>query len=357
MFALASLLVSFAGTARAIGVDVLEVVASIPPHLAGRFRETRGFSQASAGHFLVFDRRAHTVFGIDEAMSAAYPLVEIGGEPGRILEPTAFSAAADGSFVVADAPRGQGRVQVFSPAGQLLHQFLLPGPARARLTIDGFAAGGLAGLHYTGTSLLMSVPEWGGLITEYSLSGKPLRTFGQLRPTGHEDDRDVHLALNSGLVISTPDGGCFFVFQTGQPVFRKYDASGALQFERHVEGREIDALVSTLPDRWPRGADEQPMIQPTVRAAAVDPAAQLWISLSVPFTYVFDRDGDKVRVVQLRAAGVVAPTSLVFGKNGRLLATPQLAIFDPGAVSHVPVESTTLAPVILQPSTPSRDKP
>ena len=253
---------ALAATIAAIAPEVLVAVDAIPAHLAGRFRESRGFSQAAAGHFLIFDRRAHTVFGIDEAMSAAYPIVEIGAEPGRILGPTAFGAAADGSFVVADAPRGQGRVQVFSPAGQLLQHFLLPGPARTRLMIDGFAGSGVAGLHYTGTSVLICQPEWGGLITEYSLLGQPLRTFGQLRATGHESDPDVHLALNSGLALAAPDGGYFFVFQAGRPVLRKYDAQGRLQFERQVQGREIDAVVASLPDRLAprcrRAADDLP---------------------------------------------------------------------------------------------------
>jgi hypothetical protein len=347
------MVLALAATIAAIAPEVLVAIDAIPAHLAGRFRESRGFSQTAAGHFLIFDRRAHTVFGIDDAMSAAYPIVEIGAEPGRILGPTAFGAAADGSFVVADAPRGQGRVQVFSPIGQLRQHFLLPGPARTRLMIDGFAAGGVAGLHYTGTSVLLCQPEWGGLITEYSMLGQPLRTFGQLRATGHEGDPDVHLALNSGLAVAAPDGGYFFVFQAGRPVLRKYDAQGRLQFERQVEGREIDAVVASLPDRWPRGAGEQPMISPTVRTAAVDPKGQLWIALSVPYTYVFDLDGDKVRVVQLRAGGVLSPSSLVFGKDGRLLTTPALAIFDPALVSNLPVDATILKPVTLQPQTPS----
>jgi hypothetical protein len=118
-----------------------------------------------------------------------------------------------------------------------------------------------------------------------------------------------------------------------------------------VEGREIDPLVASFPNRWPRGADEEPMIAPMVRAAAVDPKGQLWISLSVPYTYVFDADGDKRRVVQLRAGGVVSPRSLAFGKEGRLLVTPMLAVFDPDVVSNVPVDTTILEPVTLQPQT------
>jgi hypothetical protein len=344
---------TFAATIAAMAPEVLAAVDAIPAHLAGRFREARGFSRAATGHFLIFDRRAHAVFGIDSAMSAVYPIVEIGAEPGRILGPTAFSAAADGSFVVADAPRGQARLQVFSSTGQLLQQFLLPGAARSSLTIDGFAGNGVAGLYYTGTSVLICQPERGGLITEYSLLGQPLRTFGELRATGHESDPDVHLALNGGLVMAAPDGGYVFVFQAGRPAFRKYDAQGRLQFERQVQGREIDAAIARLPDQWSRGAGEQPLIVPTVRAAAVDPKGRLWIALSVPYTYVFDTDGDKVRDVQLRAGGVLSPASLVFSADGRLLTTPGLAIFDPAVASDLPVDATIVEPVTLQPQTPS----
>jgi hypothetical protein len=72
-----------------------------------------------------------------------------------------------------------------------------------------------------------------------------------------------------------------------------------------------------------------PLVQPTIRAAAVDKAGRLWISFVAPYTYVYDPDGDKVRVVQFRGAGVVAPDSLFFGKGGRLLVTPGLLAFQP----------------------------
>ncbi len=68
---------------------------------------------------------------------------------------------------------------------------------------------------------------------------------------------------------------------------------------------------------------------PTVRAAAVDGAGRLWISLAVPYTYVYDAQGDKVRTVQFSAAGVISPTSLFFTRDGRLLVTPGCYEFDP----------------------------
>ena len=61
---------------------------------------------------------------------------------------------------------------------------------------------------------------------------------------------------------------------------------------------------------------------PNVRAASVDRNANLWIAMAVPYTYVYDEDGEKTRVVQFRAAGLIAPTSLFFAPSGHLLVAP-----------------------------------
>ena len=70
-----------------------------------------------------------------------------------------------------------------------------------------------------------------------------------------------------------------------------------------------------------------PVVAPTVRTAAVDRAGSVWIAFVVPFTYVFDGDGDRVRSVQFRATGLVNPRSLFFGPAGRALVTPGLYEF------------------------------
>jgi hypothetical protein len=64
-----------------------------------------------------------------------------------------------------------------------------------------------------------------------------------------------------------------------------------------------------------------------VRTAAVDPDGRLWISFVLPFTYVFDAEGEKVRTVQFRAAGVLSPSSLSFAGRDRVLVTPGCYIF------------------------------
>jgi hypothetical protein len=176
----------------------------------------------------------------------------------------------------------------------------------------------------------MNQPETGGLVTEYGLAGTAVRTFGALRVTGHEEDRDVHLALNVGLPVVNPQGGYYFVFQTGEPRFRKYTRDGTLQFERTLQGREVDELLKAMPTTWPRreiGGQQLPVVPPVVRAAAADPKGRLWVSLVTPVTYVFDGDGDLVRRVQFKAAGTISPASLFFAGASRLLVSPGLYEF------------------------------
>jgi hypothetical protein len=315
-------------------VEVLKSTGGLPAHIAGQFAEPIGFQQARDGRHYVFDRRAHTVYRIDESLARAERIVQIGQEAGRIIEPTAFDLDPEGMFVVADAPNNVERVQIFGPDGTRLGGFTLPGRAAPRITLGSVVLNGLGSLQFTGRSILMNQPESGALFMEFGLSGTPLRTLGLLRPTGNEQDRDVHLALNVGMPLAHPKGGFYFVFQAGIPIFRRYDAKGKLLYERHVEGPELDGLLAAMPSSWPRRGGpgegrELPLILPTVRTAAVDRDGNLWIALAVPYTYVYDSDGEKIRTVQFSAAGIVSPTSLFFTAGGRVLVTPGCYEFRP----------------------------
>jgi hypothetical protein len=317
-------------TVSALTPEVLRSTGGVPAYVAGQFRQPAGFQQSASGQYFVFDRRAHTVYGLDAQQSSAWEIVKIGGESGRIIDPTAFAVEPNGTFVVADAPNNRERIQIFTPAGFRIGGFLLPGRLKTRVVIENAVLNGIGSLQYTGTSILMSQPETGALISEYELNGGVHRTIGRLRQTGHEDDPELHLALNSGIPLVDPAGGFFFVFQTGEPVFQKYDASGRLVFERRIQGGEIDALVAALPSIWPKRQTtegELPLVTPTIRTAAVDPDGHLWIAFTVPYTYVFDREGDKIRVVQFRGAGIMTPSSLFFGRNNKVLVTPGLFEF------------------------------
>jgi hypothetical protein len=306
-------------------VEVLQSINALPPDIVGRFRQPMGFARVPNGPYYVFDRRGHSVHTVDEQGTLVRTLVEIGGEDGRLLDPTAFDVAADGSFAVADAPGGRERVQVFGAAGIRTGGFTRPGRTAARVGLGSLVLSGVGSLVYTGRSIVLSEPDTGWLLTEYTTAGAAIRSMGELRPTGQEADREVHLALNAGLALPEPSGGFFFVFLAGRPAIRKYSASGALVFERAIQGRELDELLAAQPQRWPRrtvGDREVPLVAPVVRTAAVDPGGRLWVSFILPYTYVYDPEGEKTRTLQFRAAGVLAATSLTFPGLDRVLVTP-----------------------------------
>jgi hypothetical protein len=309
---------------------ILPSIDAVPAHIAGRFRDATGFQQSASGQYFVFDRRSHVVFGIDAEKSSAWEIVHIGAEAGRLIDPTAFAVAPDGTFAVADAPQNHERIQVFTPAGFRTAGFTLPERQTPRVVFENYVMNGIGSLQFTGHSVYLSQPERGSLATEYALDGSTRRTIGRLRATGHESDRPLHLALNNGIPLPDADGGLWFVFQTGEPVIQKYDRDGRLQFERRVQGREIEQAIAALPTTWPMRKDadgEYPIVTPTIRSAAIDRDGRVWISLLAPFTYVFDRDGDKIRVVQFHGAGIVSPNSLFFNSRGRVLVTPGLFEF------------------------------
>lgn len=316
----------------ALRVEMLRSTGSLPPHIVGSYEEPLNFQQDASGTYFVFDRRGHTVHTVDAGKTTTRKILEIGQEDGRVIQPTGFDVTADGRFVVADVPRAQQRVQTFDRSGRLLTGFFLPGMPAARVVIGNLMLNGAGSVQHTGSTLLISHPESGALFTEYSPGGYAQRSIGRLRTTGFEDDREVHIAMNAGLPLVDPTGGFYHVFITGKPIFRKYSNTGALVFERHIEGRELDGLLESQPTRWPRRRvqdREVPLVTPVIRAAAVSPTGELWISLGVPFTYVYNTDGDKVRTVQFTGAGPISPTSLFFSRSGKLLVTPGCYEFDP----------------------------
>jgi len=305
-------------------VEVLRATGGLPAHIAGAFQKPIGFQQTDGGQYFVFDRRAHAVFSI--AGDAVKKIIEVGAEAGRVLDPSAFDVdASDGSFVIADAPFGDARIQTFTSSGGRIGGFSLAGRQMPRITLDTFVLNGVGSMQYTGGTILINQPEIGSLVTELAFDGTPKRSFGELRASG-QSDPNVHLAFNAGFPLVDPTGGFYFVFSAGVPIFRKYDAGGRLLFERHIEGPEVDEYLRTMPTSWPTQRTEHgdvlPVVLPAVRAAGVDRQGRLWVALTTPFTYVYDAQGDKTRTLQFFGAGLVSPTSLAFSNAGTVLVTP-----------------------------------
>jgi hypothetical protein len=310
--------------------ETVRAIDSLPAHIVGRLREPLACARTERGPYYLFDRRGHAVHTFNPTDQTFRTLVDIGSEDGKVLEPSGFSLAPDGSFAISDAPGGRARVQVIGPAGLRRHTFARPRTVVSRLRIGPLALGGAGSLHFTGERVIVSEPESGWLITELDLDGTPVRSLGRLRPTGQEHDPELHLALNAGMVCPDRAGGWWFVFLAGTPVVRRYEASGALAFERVLQGPELDAVLATQPQRWPRRSvegREVPLVVPTVRAAATAPDGALWVSFVVPVTYVIAPDGEKSCTLAFDAAGPVAPTSLSFPSRDTVMVTPVCALF------------------------------
>jgi len=303
-------------------IDTLNATGGLPAYMVGQLEDAVGFVQTTTGEYLVLDRRAHTVYGVDAARTAMRKVLQIGTEQGHVLGPAVLALSPEDTFAVADAPGGAQRMQYFAASGHTLGGFYLPPSPGARITIGPLVVNGVGSMAFTGHTFLVNRPESGALISEFDTVGTVLRQFGALRRTGFERDPDVHLALNIGLPLVDPTGGFYFVFQTGVPVFQKYDASGALLYERHIEGPELDASIRSLPTDWPKRNGTLPFVPPLIRTAAVDPSGRLWVSLMEPFTYVYDARGEKTRTVQFQGAGILAPASIFFTRTNRLLVTP-----------------------------------
>jgi hypothetical protein len=319
----AAIVLALAASALRADVEERRSVGGLAAHVAAAFEEIAACHSRPNGDYLVFDRRAHAVYTVGRGAATPTRIVQIGSERGRIIRPTAFDSAADGSFVVADAPGDQQRLQ--------LGGFALPGRGVPQITLGEMVLSGLGALDYTGETVLISQPELGALVTEYLLSGTVLRLFGELRATGQEKDTAVHRALNVGIVLRIPQGGYYFVFLSGVPMFRKYAADGTLVFERHIEGIQMDPFVANMPRVWPRrrsGNSELPIVPAVVRTAGVDEGGNLWISLVAPYTYVYDPSGDKRHTLQFRGAGIISPTHLFFTRDSRVIVSPGCYAFD-----------------------------
>ena len=312
-------------TGTAAGIELLKPIGALPARLSTTFLEPIAYVETSTGVSMVLDRRAAAVFEVDAARTGVRRLVPSSADGRALQMPDALALGPEDLLAVADTVSGAERIQYFSARGARIGGFYLPDRSQARVVIDGVAMNGVGSLQFAARSFFVNIPARGRLVSELGVDGQTLRQFGLPRPTGHPADPDLEALFNIGLPLIDPTGGFYFVFQTDRPMFRKYSASGQLIFERHIEGPELDTAIAALPTDWlPRapGEGRLPIAKPLVRTAAVDPAGRLWVALTVPFTYVYDTHGDRVRTVQFNATGPLAPASLFCASRDRVLVAP-----------------------------------
>ena len=223
-FAVALTAAAFAQRAVPGHVEVLKPTGGLPASIQSKLALPVSCAQTRAGEYLVLDRRAHTVYAINAARTTVRQVVQIGIEKGRLLQPAAFALSGDDVIAVADAPAGYERIQLFSPSGSARGAFVLDRKIAARLWLGPIILNGIGSMAFTGTSFFVSRPEAGALIAELAFDGNGVRQFGALRRTGHEADRDLHLAFNIGLPLVDPTGRLWVSLMA--PVTYVYDRRG-----------------------------------------------------------------------------------------------------------------------------------
>ena len=202
----------------------------------------------------------------------------------RLVAPTA-------RFVVADAPQRPASASRSSRAAGSRSAASRCRAARSRASCSSnIVLNGIGSLQYTGRSILISQPETGALVTEYSSStATPHRTFGELRPTGHEArsrraPRAEHRAAArrsrpaASTSCSSPACRC-----SGSTTRRARCCSSATS-----KGREIDEyLRDACRRRGRRGAPSDGECCRSCRRPSAPPAStatgELWISLTSPY--------------------------------------------------------------------------
>jgi len=77
----------------ALRVEVLSSIGGLPPDIVGVYREPAVFQWVASGQYLVFDRRAHGVYGVD---AASEPVSCNFGGRGSSLRPACSSRPPTG---------------------------------------------------------------------------------------------------------------------------------------------------------------------------------------------------------------------------------------------------------------------
>ena len=172
---------------------------------------------------------------------------------GRIIRPTAFDSAADGTFVVADAPGDQQRLQFFSQPVRRSAASRMPGRGVPQITLGDMSSAASARSSTPGQTILMSQPELGALVdgvpadrrtacARSASCARPARR--RIRTSTRAERRHHRRRTPRAATTSCSCRACRCSASTTR--------TGTLVFERHIEGVEMDPYLARMPTTWPR---------------------------------------------------------------------------------------------------------
>jgi outer membrane protein assembly factor BamB len=241
----------------------------------------------------------------------------IGSGPGRLLHPGYIDIGRDGTIYVQDG--GNDRIERFSAEGQYLGDF-------TTTDYEGFAVGAR-------NEIYLGQPEKGSLVTVYSETGKPLRSFGQLKkysdlygPQQVLKDAAYKVAANRVRLSVDGDGNIYVSFLLA-PLLQKYSPDGKLLFERTLEGGKIDFLKKVLETKKYISTGRDGVEARTIALdPIIDPATgNILVMLVDGSIYVADREGRKIDILyeqRNRELMPFYPFMAGLGANGEVIVIP-----------------------------------
>jgi len=173
--AAAALLIATGLPSAQRAVEVLQPVFALAPHVVNAFEQPGTFVSTRQGHYLVLDRRAHTVHQVDPDGRAGRPMLHIGQEPGRVLRPMALAISQRDVLAVMDSPGANQRIQYFTSDGRLIGGYYLPIAGADNVMLGNQVVAGSGAMAFSGDQIWINVPAWGSLMSALDGNGQFVR--------------------------------------------------------------------------------------------------------------------------------------------------------------------------------------
>jgi hypothetical protein len=188
-------------------------------------------------HLLMLDSGTHRILVIGEDGDLIRHIGQIGQDKGALFSPQGLVCDFQGNMHVID--NGNHRIQTFTPEGGVVREFPITSTSES-------VAMSRSGITY------VNMPRHGNIVSIYEWSGKLLGHFGELvnRSEGYpllKDDYGMKVSLSRGYLAVGSNNDIYVTFQF-VPIVRKYDPSGHLLWQVHLQENMIERFGKSMWD-------------------------------------------------------------------------------------------------------------
>ena len=263
------------------------------------------------GNIYVLDAGNNRVVILSASRTFVRQISEIGQGPGELFDPYDMAVDRGGNVYVVDSKH---RIQGFSPQGKFYGAFNFKGECLA-IAVNGRG------------EYLLSQPESGALIAVYGPNGDYRRSIGALKTNA---DGRLRLVANRVHIFVTSKDDIYLSFDH-LGLLQKYDASGQLQWEEAIPGKQVERLRSIF---WSDATDKSksgivlttsysrtPAFYVSFNLFLDEARGRLYVPLNDGSIYVADARGKAVQFMKQPSGAVDFYNSITTDNLGRLLAT------------------------------------